>query len=354
MKSSKIKYVIAGLAALSAEIVAPVFNGYALAAPQFTQAYLRLDRHKALTTTGGTICATSPTTTTTVVDFQITFPTQSVGTDFVVDSTAANWTVTTTNIPTGASAWPGIGTATNVTGKTVTFPSNNMTASTLYCFNFSATNTLTNGSAGNSLTGTMHTRDSGTAVIYETNFATAVVTDDQIVVSAVVPPTFIFSLSGNTDTFPGNLDPANVLSTAGRTVSVTTNAKGGWIGWVKDSQQGLFSVDANYKINTSGSVDGAVSTLVNNSEGYVLDVDVTTDAAGGCTVASDPEYDGATTSQGGTLSTNFQPFAACTGAAPATSNGDVVTLIERASIAGGTPAGSDYSDIITLVAAGNF
>ncbi len=354
MTNRKLQLTLVPVIALLLQLFVPVFGGIAHAAPpQFTQAFLRLDRMKASEPTGGTICATSPTTTTTVVDFQITFPTQT-GTDFTVDSTAANWTVTTTNLPAGASAWPGIGTATNVTGKTVTFPSNDMTASTQYCFNFSGTNTLTNGSAGNSLTGTMHTRTITPTVVHETNYAVAVVTNDQIIVSAVVPPTFVFSLSGNTDTFPGNLDPANVLSTAGRTVSVTTNAKGGWIGWVKDSEQGLYSTDANYTINTSGTVDGTPSTLTNNSEGYVLDADVTTDAAGGCTVAADPEYDGTTTSEGGTLSANFQPFVACTGAAPATSNGDVVTLIERASIAGGTPAGSDYTDIITVVAAGNF
>jgi hypothetical protein len=32
----------------------------------------------------------------------------------------------------------------------------------------------------------------------------------------------------------------------------------------------------------------------------------------------------------------------------------VITLIERANIRGSTPAGTDYSDIITVVAAGNF
>ena len=356
MTNRKIKLIIASVAALVVAAVAPAFSGTALASPpQFAGAYLRLDRMQELTATGGTICAKTPATGVgTENDFEITFPTQSTGTDFVVSTTVANWTVTTTNLPASSTAWPGIATATAVTGKTVTFPSTALSASTLYCFNFSGTNTLTNGSAGNSLTGVMHTRDVTPTVIDETNYAVALISNDQITVSAVVPPTFIFSLSGNTDNFGGDLDPTVIKSTTGLTASVTTNAKGGWIGWVKDSQQGLYSTAANYTIPTSGTVNGAPSTLSTHSEGYVLDADLTTDAAGGCTVAIDPEYNGVGTTQGGTLSANFQPYASCTGAAPATSNGDVITLIERASIAGGTPAGSDYSDIITVVAAGVF
>lgn len=352
MSNQKLKLVVATIAALTAEMVVPMLGDFALAAPPFTQAFVRLDRMASGLATGGTICAT-PATVATEADFEITFPTQ-VGTDFTVNATPGNWTVTTSNLPSTGTAWPGIGTATAVSGKTVTFPSGDLTVGTQYCFNFAAVNTLTNGSSGNSLVGTMHSRTGAAAVIDETNYAVAIVTNDQIVVSAVVPPTFVFALSGNTDTFPTNLDPATLKSTAGRTVSVTTNAKGGWIGWVKDTQQGLYSASASYTIATSGTVNGAPSTLVTNSEGYVLDADLTTDAAGGCTVAIDAEYNGTTTSEGGTLSANFQPFVACTGAAPATSNGDVITLIERASIAGGTPAGSDYTDTITVVAAGNF
>lgn len=137
-------------------------------------------------------------------------------------------------------------------------------------------------------------------------------------------------------------------------MTITTNAKGGWIAWAKDSSQGLASASASYTIPTAGTVNGAPNTLSAGTEGYVLDTDITTDAAGGCTVAIDAEYDGTTTSAGGTFSANYQPIAACTGAVPATANGDVITLIERVAIAGSTPAGSDYTDTITVVGAGNF
>ena len=360
MTKHKTKLIVAAIAALAAEVVSPVLSGHALASPpQFTQAFIRLDRLKQNTPTGGTICATVPTTTTTAATVVVNFPAT-----YTVVGTPANWTTSVTNMPTYggtlATAWPSIqanATSATTPANVVTWTTGNLTAATPYCFNFSAVNTLTTAAAAaNNQQAQLTVEDGGSAALYQTNIALANITDDQIVVSAVVPPTFIFALSGNTDTFPGNLDPATVMHTAGRTASVTTNAKGGWIGWVKDSQQGLFSATANYTIATAGVVDGVPSTLVTNSEGYVLDSILTTDAAGGCTVAVDPEYNGglATSASGGTLSANFQPYAACTGAPPATSNGDVITLVEKASIAGGTPAGSDYTDIITVVAAGNF
>lgn len=362
-KNRKVQLTIATLIALAVEAVVPAFNQVAQAAPpQFSQAFLRLDRLKELTATGGTVCAT-PTTTATEASVEVTFPTQA-GTDFIVDTTAANWVVDDgtgpggVGLPSGSTFWPGMTsgttTASAVSGKTVTFPSGDLTVGTQYCFHFTGTSTLTTGALGNSQTGVIHTLTGASAVIDETNYAVGIIADDQIVVSAVVPPTFVFALSGNTDTFPTNLDPTVLKSTAGRTVTVTTNAKAGWIGWVRDSAQGLYSATANYTIPASGTVNGAPSTIATNSEGYVLDADLTTDAAGGCTLAVDPEYDGTGTNQGGTLTAAFQPFAACTGTPPATSNGDVITLVERASIAGGTPAGSDYTDIITVVAAGNF
>jgi hypothetical protein len=65
---------------------------------KFSAGVCRLDRLKASTTTGGTVCA-KPQTATTETDVQVT----SFG--FTVNSTAGNWTVTTTNLPSGAAAW---------------------------------------------------------------------------------------------------------------------------------------------------------------------------------------------------------------------------------------------------------
>lgn len=339
------------VAVLVLGLVAQLLPQDVFAVTGFQSTYIRLDRMKIATTTGGTVCA-NPTTVATEAKVLITFPST-----YTVNATAANWTVTVTNLPAGSTAWPSIATATTATSpaNVVTFPSGDLTVGTLYCFNFSGTTTLTTASSiASNQQAAIQTQTGASATIDSSQIALANITDDQIVVNAVVPPSFSFVLSGNVDAFTANLDPASVISTTGKTVTITTNAKGGWIAWAKDSRQGLFSATTNYTIPTAGTVNGAPSTLATGTEGYVLDTDLTTDAAGGCTLTIDPEYNGVGTNQGGTLSANFQPIAACTGATPATANGDIITLIERAAIAGNTPAGTDYTDTITVVGAGNF
>ncbi|MCE9643616.1 MAG: hypothetical protein K8Q97_04895 [Candidatus Andersenbacteria bacterium] len=316
-------------------------------ATSFTQAYLRLDRMKASTATGGTVCA-KPVTTATEADVKVVFPT-----GFTVNGTAGNWTVTTTNLPSGASAWLGIGTATAVSSQTVTFPSSDLTVGTLYCFNFTGTSTLTTSSAGSSKTGTITTTTSAPADIDLTSYATAVVSDDQIVVSAVVPAIFTFALSANTDSFTGNLS-TTTTSTTGVTTTVATNAQAGWIQWVKSANAALSSSTASASIATAGTVDNSPTDLASTT-GYVLDVDVTTDSgtgSGTVTQASNygAEYNGTNSTSGGTLSTTFQPIAASDG----TTDGDVLTLTERAKISAVQAAASDYTDTLTVVAAGRF
>lgn len=316
-------------------------------AGNFEQIYVRLDRLAASTTTGGTVCAQADTVGTEA-DVQVVFPT-----GFTVNTTASNWTVTTTNLPSGATAWPSIATATAVSGQTVTFPSGDLVVSTLYCFNFSGTSTLTNATAGDDKTGTITTRTSGPATIDSSSYALSIVSDDQIVVTATVPATFSFALSGNTDTFTGNLS-TTTTSTSGRTVTIATNAASGWVAWVKSANAALNSASTGASIATAGSVDNAPTDLA-SSTGYVLDVNVTSDSGTGTGTVSQAsnygaEYNGTNTTSGGTLSTTFQPIAASDG----TTDGDVLTLIERAKISAVQAAATDYTDTLTVVAAGRF
>jgi hypothetical protein len=360
------RIILAAVLALTA--VAQFFPAGADAAPSFTEAYIRLDRMKINTATGFTVCA-QPVTVAVEDHVIVTFPTT-----YTLNATAANYVVDN-GIPAGSTFWVGMTSGTTVASSvsnaahTATFPSGNLVVGTLYCFHVTGTSTVTTaGSAANSQQANLQTQDSGNAVIEFTYLALANNTDDQIVITAVVPPSFILTLSAYADTFTGNLDPTAVVSTNGVTMTVTTNAKGGWIAWAKDQYQGLHSTTTNYTIPTVGTLssgtyangvpDGTPSTLAGGTEGFVMDVDATTDAAGGCTYGSPygitAEYDGNTTSKGGSLMGNFQQIASCSGAAPATANGDVITLIGRAAISAVTPAGNDYTDTITVVGAGNF
>jgi hypothetical protein len=332
---------------LLAVLVLPLFFAQRVQAGNFQQISVRLDRLKASTATGGTVCA-QPQTAGTEADVQVTFPS-----GFTVSGTAGNWTVTTTNLPSGATAWVSIGTASAVSGQTVTFPSGDLVVGTLYCFNFTGTSTLTTSTAGNDKTGTITTRTSGPATIDSSGYALSIVSDDQIVVTATVPATFSFALSGNTDTFSGNLS-TTTTSTSGRTVTISTNAAAGWVAWVKSANAALNSAGTGASIATAGSVDNTPSDLASTT-GYVLDVDITTDSGTGTgtvTQASNygAEYAGSNSTSGGTLSTTFQPIAASSG----TTDGDVLTLIERAKITAVQAAATDYTDTLTIVAAGRF
>lgn len=435
MNKPKIKLIVAAIAAMTAELVYPSLIGVAHAIPpQFTRAVLRWDTHRSQVPlpgtgyqgTGVTTCLVPSSNivvpTNTVYKLEIVFPVLPTGQDFTVNTTAANWVTDTSfsgegpinglamtampNISATASAVTA-GTANTTgskavfdlgTGSTSTFT---LAAGTQYCFHFTGTNTLTNSDpvpSGATIDGTVRINNNSSVVQQETNYSTSIIGDDTITVTAIVPPNFKLSMSGNADTFgtTSRLTTGAINVSNGIDFTVETNAKGGWIAWIKDTDRtggsspnnvsGLYSATANYTIR-SGPVGGAGTTvgdglpevlpLNGKAEGYLLDVDVLTDATGGCVfpdntgntppgslLGSDTDYDadggvtGTTPNQvvrsGGTISHIFQPIVECNGTPPATSNGDVVRLTEKVTIAGGTPAGSDYTDILTLVAAGQF
>jgi hypothetical protein len=318
----------------------------------FQQAILRLDRAAAATASTALVCV-KPATTAVEASTKVTFPS-----DFTL-AAAASVTVSTASgtlpLPatingTAVVAWPGIGTAaTNVTGVVATFSSTDLTVGTLYCFEITAG--ITNGAAAINDQASIATFTSVPAPIDATSVAVNVVTNDQIAVTAVVPPSFQFQLSGNADPFSANLSSTSNTATTGVTATVATNAKGGWVAWVKDSQQGLFSTSAAYKINSVAST-GAATSLVNGTEQYGTYVNSITQASNGgaCTLAANAPYNGTGATVGG-FGATFTQLAACTGG---TTNGNTFKLTEVATIASSTPAASDYSDVITIVGAGLF
>lgn len=178
-------------------------------ATQFSEVFLRLDRTKTSSPLSGTLCA-KPSSGSAGVESKvsITFPS-----DFTVNATAANWTVTITNLPSGATAWAGIGTATAVSGRTVTFPSGDLTNSTtLYCFNFSSSSSQTSSTAGQK-NGIVTTQNASGETISTSSYTISITSSDQIEVVAAVPAqTRDFTLAFASDTKEGLIGANQLLS----------------------------------------------------------------------------------------------------------------------------------------------
>ncbi len=153
-------------------------------ASEFSTAYVKLDRLKANTSLSGTVCATpSSSGAGTEAKIEIGFPS-----GFTISTSTSNWTTNTSNLPSGATAWPGIGsTATSVSGQGVIFASTDLTSSSLYCFNFVSSLSST-GSAGNDKTGTISTKTSAGSTIDLTTYSLSIIANDQITITASVDP----------------------------------------------------------------------------------------------------------------------------------------------------------------------
>lgn len=330
-------------AAMVVAVVSPAIIATLASAASLSSVTVRFDRMKISTPTTGTVCA-KPASTATEATVKVTYPTGytlgAAGT-FTVDTTNTAW-------PSGAAAWTGIGTASNVTGQVVTFPSGDLTAATLYCFNWnSSTAVSVKSSATSSNAGIVETYTSTPTLIDSASYSTASIADDQIVVTATVPQAFSFALSGNTDAL-GTLSSGAVSSSpTPRTVTINTNAASGWNVWAKDSSTGLASVTASKTI--ASTTPGANSTLAAGTEGYNTGV-TSTNGGGAGTISVVAAFVGGATGKGGGLNTSFASLATSSG----TATNHVLSLTNNTAVAGATPAATDYTDTITVVGAATF
>ena len=335
-----------------------LLTGSSLLAPnvlaaEATFGLVRLDRMKAqAVATGGTTCLKPSASDTTVTTVSVSFSNgDSSSTGFTLSATPADFNATVTNLPafgqypgTTATAFPGINGITPVIGGsgnhtiTYTVASTSLVAGTVYCFNFGAGLTPRT-TPSSDLTGniTINGTPGETAV-----YATATISEDQIGVSATVPQIFNFALSGTTISF-GNLSTTAVTS-QNLTATLGTNAKNGWISWIKNSTNGLYSTAESSGISVPTGSYGTIYDLTTTT-GYVLDVDAGT---GSPTV--DSAYDGTNITSGGIMQSSFKQaaFKTTPGAA------DIITLNFRAKVTPIQAPSADYADTVTIAAAGEF
>ena len=308
-----------------------------VSAARFTNAVIRYNR--MMTGVGTTVQVIfTPTTVGSEAKVRLVFESATPGAVPVVD---------VTNIGTGVTALPGTLAVTKVGDSSfVVTGVTDLTVGAKYAFNVA---NVTNPAAGD-YQDQVATLTSGDAVIDSSIVTTRIITNDQVVITANVPPTFSFSLSANLDAFTLDLDSAAVRVTSGIGVSIATNAAKGWIGWIKSANSALSSITTGESIATSGTVDGTPSTCSAGSDCYVVDANITTSGTGAGSLTIDPEYNGVAASSGGALGSVLVPFASRSGK----TNGDLITLLSYASITAGKAAGNDYTDTWTVVGAGNF
>lgn len=317
-----------------------------------TNTYLRLNRMKAATPSSIQLVFTTDAGAAAEDNITIDFKAAWGTAGGAVNTAPGAQTVSSAacGAATGATGVPGALTAAG-SGNIITISGvTNLAAATAYCVDLTATNAVTTPTAGE-YRPTIMTR-TGTTMVDEATVSVRIVSDDSITVTAKVPPTFNFQLDSNVTAFTTDLTPGSKTQTTARTVTVNTNAKTGWVTWMRNADTtGLYSAGVNKDIapttpGTAVDVDAAP-----NTEQYVWGVSSLTQVGGVGTPAIAAAYDASgLTNDGSGVDNSYRQVASSNG----TADTAVVTLLSSATISGITPASSDYTDIIQVIGAGNF
>jgi hypothetical protein len=262
--------------------------------------------------------------------------------------TASASTTTTGQCATGGQTWAGVITVTG-------FTSASLNSTALYEMTITGTG-LTNPSANaqyntavNSLSSTPTVIDTTTTPSYVTN-----ATGDQVTVTGSVAPNFSFSLSANTDTIPA-VDPSSIQTSGGGTpvyMTVATNSPLGYTAYVKSAANQLASALHPGTPITGGTFDGSPDTISAGTTKYGF---VPSTGAACSTCVGVPAYDAEYAIADGTHAGAFNStsFASFVSHANYTS-GDQIFLKERDAVGAAIQYSNDYTDVLTIVAAGNF
>lgn len=142
----------------------------------------------------------------------------------------------------------------------------------------------------------------------------------------------------------GQLSAGSVTTATNKIwVDLDTNSESGAFVYIYSSGTGLTSANASYTITSS------TANLASAGEGYGIRVESVTQSSGGPLAAVSP-YDGASDNVGIISSTSRNIL---TSSGSRISSGRSAILV-KAKASGLTPAASDYSDTITLIASATF
>lgn len=336
-------------------------------ATQLTQAGLRLGRLGINASTGNDLLVTFKlnTTPTSVARIKVCLP---------AGFTTTNGTPATgssfPNTPAGITAPPGLpGTATTAAGAggcpggTITvagLTSASLNSTTLYGFTVAAGNITNPGTAGQ-YNPTVESDNGGGTAIDTTTTPVYIygvsANQDQITVTASVAPNFSFQLSTNSDAI-AQVDSASVKTSNGVTMTVGTDSPLGYTAYVKSANGSLVSATSPATPITTGTFDGTPDTVTAGTTKYGF-LPTTGPACSTCTgaLSYDTEYSSgggapivSATQAGSFNGTNFASFVSRNGY----TNADQVVLKERVAVANTIGYANDYTDTLTIVAAGNF
>lgn len=310
--------------------------------------YVRLNRMQATTASSFRVVFTTSATPGSVDGVKIDFTTAWTGSVNGTQSASS----ASCAADTGATALPGtLAASGDAVNKSVTVTGvTSLAASTAYCVDLTANDAVTNPAAGSYYV-TVATQSAGTA-IDSSRVNVPIVTNDSITVTASVPPTFSFALDANTTAFTAELSPGTKQTTTPRTLTINTNAKTGWVAWLRNSSaNGLYSPSVNYSINPTTPGTAVNESTAPSTEQYVWGVTGSTQAAGVGSTTLTGAYDATGgTNDGSGVDQSYRQIASGNG----TTQDAVLTLKAAATISPITPAASDYSNTIQVIGAGNF
>jgi hypothetical protein len=351
------KYILIS-AALVFSFLLPDFAG----ASSLTQAGVRLGRLGISATSGNDVLVTFKlnTTPTSVSKIKVTFPSGFT----VTTGTPAVGTTGFTNTPASITAPPGSLTSAATAGsKDIVvsgLTSGSLDNTTLYGFTI-PTGTVQNPGSAGQYNVTVESENSGGTAIDTTTTPVYVygagANGDQLTVHASVSPNFSFSLSANSDTVP-QVDPTTIQTSTGVNMVVGTNSPLGYTAYVKSSNGSLTSAISSGTPITSGTFNGSPDTVTAGASKYGF-VPTTGAACSTCngTLTYDTEYSAGAgapissgTQAGSFNSTSFASFVSRSGY----TNADTIALKERVAVANTVGYANDYTDTLTIVAAGNF